>query len=79
MTTVFDALHPALKAAVVGRGWSPTPVQDLALPALASGDEGVVVAPTGSGKTMAAVLPLLRDVRRGTRRLEALSCVKIQS
>ncbi|MEC7461753.1 MAG: DEAD/DEAH box helicase, partial [Candidatus Thermoplasmatota archaeon] len=59
MTTVFDALHPALKAAVEGRGWSPTPVQDLALPALASGDEGVVVAPTGSGKTMAAVLPLL--------------------
>jgi len=59
MATVFESLHPDLRAAVDGRGWSPTPVQDLALPALASGDEGVVVAPTGSGKTMAAVLPLL--------------------
>ena len=59
MTTVFDALHPSLQTAVEERGWSPTPVQDLALPALAGGEEGIVVAPTGSGKTMAAGLPLL--------------------
>ena len=30
-------------------------------------------------RRQSAVLPLLRDVRRGTRRLDALSCVKIQS
>lgn len=59
MPSVFEDLHPMLQDLVKARGWSPTPVQDLALPALMAGGEGVVVAPTGSGKTMAAVLPLL--------------------
>ncbi len=59
MPSVFDDLHPALQDLVASRSWTPTPVQRLALPALAAGGEGIVVAPTGSGKTMAAVLPLL--------------------
>jgi len=59
MPSVFDDLHPALQDLVASRSWTPTPVQRLALPALAAGGEGIVVAPTGSGKTMSAVLPLL--------------------
>lgn len=59
MPSVFDDLHPALQDLVASRSWTPTPVQRLALPALAAGGEGIVVAPTGSGKTMSAILPLL--------------------
>jgi len=35
---------------------APTPAQDLAWPAIASGDHVLISAPTGSGKTLAAFL-----------------------
>jgi ATP-dependent Lhr-like helicase len=44
----------------------PTPPQALAWPIIARGDDALVVAPTGSGKTEAALLPLLsRLVKEG--------------
>src|SRR5262245_23020367 len=38
---------------------APTPVQCLAWPALAAGRNVLISAPTGTGKTLAAFLPLL--------------------
>jgi ATP-dependent Lhr-like helicase len=55
---VFSQLHPALESALNEKGWTPTPVQELVLPALVNGEDRIVIAPTGSGKTMAGILPL---------------------
>ena len=53
-------LPPALTAAAVARGLSaPTPVQSALLPLLLAGLDVCGVAPTGSGKTAAFLLPLL--------------------
>lgn len=41
----------------------PTPIQSQALPAIMSGRDVLSIAKTGSGKTMAFVLPLLRHVQ----------------
>ncbi|MAJ01379.1 MAG: hypothetical protein CMA10_03120 [Euryarchaeota archaeon] len=58
MSRVFSNLHPALTAALEEKGWEPTPIQDLVLPELAQGEDRIIIAPTGSGKTMAGILPL---------------------
>jgi len=54
----WECLHERLAAAMRSRGWSPTPVQEVAMEPILSGSDALVVAPTGSGKTEAAVLPL---------------------
>jgi ATP-dependent Lhr-like helicase len=56
---MFGTLHPSLGDILKRRGWDETPIQKSAIPILASGNDGLVIAPTGSGKTMAAILPLL--------------------
>jgi superfamily II DNA/RNA helicase len=53
-------LPDVLRTALTDAGFStPTPVQELAIPALLQRGDVVVEAPTGSGKTLAFVLPLL--------------------
>lgn len=42
---------------------APTPIQSQAIPAIMSGRDVIGVAKTGSGKTMAFVLPLLRHIK----------------
>lgn len=59
MSNVFSNLDPRLAAALDLKGWKPTPVQVATLPELCKGGDRIIVAPTGSGKTMSAVLPLL--------------------
>tara|TARA_Y100001978_G_scaffold154350_2_gene139772 strand:+ start:272 stop:3280 length:3009 start_codon:yes stop_codon:yes gene_type:complete len=56
---VFSMLCPSLQSALEDRGWTPTPVQEATQEQIKTGFDRLVVAPTGSGKTMAAVLPLL--------------------
>ena len=56
---VFSKLEQSLQKALEERNWSPTPVQQATQDDIAAGLDRLVVAPTGSGKTMAAVLPLL--------------------
>ena len=58
MSRVFSNLHPLLATALEEKGWVPTPIQDLVLPELAKGEDRIIIAPTGSGKTMAGILPL---------------------
>ena len=59
MSNVFSTLHPKLVEALKVRGWKPTPVQQIAIPELMAGDDRIIIAPTGSGKTLSAVLPIL--------------------
>ena len=54
----WDCLHESLQDSMRRRGWTPTPVQDAAMSTIRSGADALVIAPTGSGKTEAVVLPL---------------------
>jgi len=54
-------LEPALQGAAAQAGWArPTPVQAQVLPPVLGGRDVLALAPTGSGKTGAFVLPLLQ-------------------
>ncbi|MCI4321191.1 MAG: DEAD/DEAH box helicase [Thermoplasmata archaeon] len=58
----FETLDPRLVAALARRGITePTEIQQLAIRVLSGPDDALLVSPTGSGKTEAAVLPLLSE------------------
>lgn len=50
----------------------PTDVQKEAIPALLSGKDGVIVSPTGTGKTLAYLLPLLSRLDGERREAQAI-------
>jgi len=56
---VFSELVEGLQSALSEKEWTPTPVQVASQAEIAAGNDRLVIAPTGSGKTMAAMLPLL--------------------
>ena len=58
MSRVFSLLHPTLAKALDEKGWQATPVQENVIPDIVEGHDRLVIAPTGSGKTMAGILPL---------------------
>ena len=58
MSRVFSLLHPTLAKALDEKGWQATPVQENVIPDIVKGHDRLVIAPTGSGKTMAGILPL---------------------
>ncbi|MBW5447365.1 DEAD/DEAH box helicase [Cohnella sp. CFH 77786] len=61
-------LSPQLAESLAAAGIAaPTPVQTEAIPALLQGKDGVLVSPTGTGKTLAYLLPILQKLD-GTRR-----------
>ncbi len=65
MSGAFDALHPRIRELLSERGMrEPTPPQAEAIPVIASGSHVLLVAPTGSGKTEAALLPVLDSMLR---------------
>ncbi len=60
MPSALDKLHPRVREAAEKLGYrSLLPVQEKAIPYILAGFNVLVVAPTGSGKTEAALLPLL--------------------
>ena len=62
--------------AVADQGWEkPTPIQELALPALLRGEDVVGLAQTGSGKTAAFAIPLIEAIDRKVRGIQALVLV----
>ncbi len=65
---VFAVLGDAVRAALSDRGFdTPTEPQRRAIPPLADGRDALVVAPTGTGKTETAMLPVF-DAIAGTDR-----------
>jgi ATP-dependent Lhr-like helicase len=57
---VFQALSPDLREALTKTGIErPTPPQEAAIPHVLRGDNILLIASTGSGKTEAALLPIL--------------------
>ncbi len=66
---VFKRLDSRLVAVLEKRGiCEPTPIQEKAIPLILEGLHTLVVAPTGSGKTETALLPLASRLLRGARR-----------
>ncbi len=59
--SVYEQLCEPLRAYLESQNWTPTPIQEVATGPLLSGQDRVLVAPTGSGKTEAAVLPVLSN------------------
>lgn len=61
--SAYASLDETLRQTLVTLGWtSLRPVQELSIPAIRSGSNVVVVAPTAGGKTEAALLPLVDRV-----------------
>ncbi|MES3516679.1 MAG: DEAD/DEAH box helicase [Natronomonas sp.] len=61
----FQRLSPAVRAALSERNFStPTAPQRASIPPLVDGEDVLVVAPTGSGKTEAAMLPVFSAISR---------------
>ncbi|MCE4628702.1 MAG: DEAD/DEAH box helicase, partial [Desulfurococcales archaeon] len=59
-SVVMDVLDPRVRRLVDEKGWgSLTPVQELSFPAILEGNNVLIMAPTGEGKTEAALLPVL--------------------
>ena len=57
--SVYEHLCDPLRRHLNSQNWIPTPIQEVAIEPLLSGQDRVLVASTGSGKTEAAVLPIL--------------------
>jgi len=75
-TTFADLkLNPNLLKAIEQSGYtSPTPVQERAIPAALSGNDLLVSAQTGTGKTAAFVLPILEKFATPAREVEGGKC-----
>jgi ATP-dependent Lhr-like helicase len=56
---VFQALHPTVAAWCDAHLGAPTPPQAQALPIAAAGRSTLICSPTGTGKTLAAFLPVM--------------------
>ncbi|MDP6899651.1 MAG: DEAD/DEAH box helicase [Candidatus Thalassarchaeaceae archaeon] len=58
----FDTLCDPLRNYLEKQHWEPTPIQNVAIEPLLSGDDRLLIAPTGSGKTEAAILPIMSRI-----------------
>lgn len=74
MTSFSDlGVKPEVVKALSGLGIvDPTPIQAAALPVVGAGRDAHVVASTGTGKTLAYVLPLLARIDAGRAETQAL-------
>ncbi|MEM3087054.1 MAG: DEAD/DEAH box helicase [Halobacteria archaeon] len=63
MASTFAALAPPLRRLLQERGFQvPTGPQESAIPAILAGRDLLLIAPTGTGKTEAALLPALHRI-----------------
>lgn len=61
--SAFDSLSAEIRRCLSEKGFSPTGIQEKAIPEIASGKHTLVIAPTGTGKTESALLPILESIQ----------------
>jgi len=72
-TTVITTLQPFIQ-----ENWnksefnSPTPIQDKAIPAILEGKDVLIESPTGTGKTLAYLLPIIEKIELGRQHPQAV-------
>tara|TARA_Y100001970_G_scaffold53658_2_gene67974 strand:- start:9097 stop:12090 length:2994 start_codon:yes stop_codon:yes gene_type:complete len=71
----LSLLHPRVRELVHNLDWALTPIQNASISNIISGSDHILVAPTGSGKTEAAILPIVS--RALTEKWEGLSILYI--
>ncbi|HUK50101.1 MAG TPA: DEAD/DEAH box helicase, partial [Terriglobales bacterium] len=73
----FDDLSENLRSALAGAGiLAPTPPQAVAIPKILTGTNILLIAPTGSGKTEAVLLPILDQLIK-TENRQGISIIYI--
>jgi ATP-dependent Lhr-like helicase len=66
---VFQSLHSRIREGLGALGIEePTPPQEKVIPLIMAGENVLLVAPTASGKTEAAILPVFNYFLSGSRR-----------
>jgi len=70
MPSVFELLHPLIKETLLSlKILEPTPPQEKVIPPILAGENVLLIAPTASGKTEAALLPIFDAyMREGDRK-----------
>jgi superfamily II DNA/RNA helicase len=70
---MLNTLHPFLQKNWEKSGFQqPTSIQDTAIPLILEGKDLIAESPTGTGKTLAYLLPLLNKVEPNSQSLQAL-------
>ncbi|HJH31741.1 MAG TPA: DEAD/DEAH box helicase [Methanosarcinaceae archaeon] len=60
---IFDSFHPGIREGLRKRGFTaPTEPQEKAFPHILNREHTLLIAPTGSGKTESAVLPIFNSI-----------------
>ncbi|MET1101461.1 MAG: DEAD/DEAH box helicase [Pyrodictiaceae archaeon] len=78
--SVFGLLDPRLQHAIRGLGYKrPTLAQEKAIPAILRGSHVLIIAPTGSGKTEAALFPIMSRLLEKPSRLGAIYITPLRS
>src|SRR5450756_2280553 len=66
--SIIASLHPRVKDAYVSRFGALSEVQRLAIPSVLEGKNVLLIAPTGTGKTEAAMLPVFSKLLEAQQR-----------
>ncbi|MEM1597713.1 MAG: DEAD/DEAH box helicase [Pyrobaculum sp.] len=75
---VFHLLHPKLREALAELGYSePTPAQRLGIPPILEGKNVLLIAPTGYGKTEAALFPVVSRLLGAEAPQRGIKCLYI--
>ncbi len=79
MSDIFNKLHHRLQAVLSSMGFTrPTEPQVRTIPKLLGGDNLLLIAPTGSGKTESAILPVFHHIlNRNVEKRKGISALYI--